>query len=131
VSGELVRIVDAELEPIEPPVPVDLDALVGLVIDAEIVEDVEPAAPPAEPDVIDAEVVERPPWRSPPWRSPLDPAPWESGYPTLLRGGVVSDPAAVEVIGKSIDYALRPWWWRLFHRAPAGYTAHLADGWRL
>ena len=117
--GELV-IIEAELEPIEPPAPIDIDALVGRVIEAEIVEEVEPAAPQAEPEVIDAEIVERPPWVS-----PLD------GGGHKLHGGIVSEPEAREVISASVDYALRPWWWRLCHRRPAGYNTYLADAWRL
>lgn len=97
-----------------------LDLAPPLVVDAEIVDDPPTDPEPVELDpIVDAEVVEAGAWET--WRSPLAAAPWEGDYPTMLRGGVVTDPAEVQRIGDRIAYARLPFWRRWITPKPAGW----------
>ncbi len=67
-------------------------------------------------DILDAEVVERP-WCG----SPLDADPVTGGYPTVLRGGRVSDLVEVEHLRARIAYSRLRWWRRWSTPRPAGW----------
>lgn len=77
------------------------------------------AAAAGEPggEVLDAEPVERPPCRS-----PLDADPVTGDYPTVLRGGGVTDLGEVERIRARIAYTRLPWWRRWTTPRPAGWS---------
>lgn len=88
----------------------------GEVLDAELMHELAVAdrnpAPPV--DIVDAEIV-----APAPYRSPLDRDPHTGRYPTVLRGGVVSDPAVVADIAARAR-TRRPWWRRLTTPLPPG-----------
>lgn len=74
--------------------------------------DLVPWTPPA---VVDGEIVTHPPYRS-----PLD-ADEHGVYPTVLRGGIVTDPTDVGAIAARVAYGKVPWWRRLTTRTPVGW----------
>lgn len=66
--------------------------------------------------IVDVELVERPLCRS-----PLDADPVTGGYPTVLRGGRVSDLVEVEHLRARIAYSRLRWWRRWSTPRPAGW----------
>ncbi len=81
-------------------------------------EPVDLAPAPAVEGVLETEVVERPPYRC-----PLDVDPATGEYPTVLRGGRLTDLLEVEHVRVRAAYGRLRWWRKLASRRPAGYRA--------
>lgn len=88
------------------------------VLDAELVHELAVTGrnPAAALDVLDAQLVE-----PAPYRSPLDPNPRTGQYPTVLRGGRLTDLTEVEHVRVRAAYRRLPWWQRFTATRPAGY----------